>query len=67
MLRVLVRQALYICCILATSLTRFPCVQDASDEFNAIHSSKAKVMLDDYLLGELTTDGVPPAGANLRV
>ncbi len=36
--------------------------QDASDEFNAIHSSKAKAMLDDYLLGELTTDGEPPTG-----
>lgn len=39
--------------------------QDASDEFNAIHSSKAKAQLDDFLLGELTTDGIPPAGAGL--
>ena len=41
-------------------------LQDASDEFNAIHSSKAKAQLDDFLLGELTTDGIPPAGTNLR-
>ncbi len=41
-------------------------LQDASDEFNAIHSSKAKAQLDDFLLGELTTDGIPPAGAGLK-
>ena len=27
--------------------------QDASDEFDAIHSSKAKAMLDSYYIGEL--------------
>lgn len=42
-------------------------LQDASDEFNAIHSSKAKAQLDDFLLGELTTDGIPPAGTHLRL
>jgi len=29
---------------------------DASDEFNAIHSTKAKNMLDDYYIGELDAD-----------
>eukprot|EP00897_Mesotaenium_endlicherianum_P010740 jgi/Mesen1/9695/ME000069S09098 len=28
---------------------------DATEEFDAIHSSKAKAMLEDYLIGELTT------------
>ena len=32
--------------------------QDATDEFNAIHSAKAKAMLNDYLIGK-----VAPAGS----
>lgn len=36
-----------------------PCVlssgMDATDEFNSIHSSKAKAMLKDYYIGELVT------------
>ena len=28
-------------------------MQDASDEFNAIHSAKAKGMLKDYLIGRV--------------
>ena len=27
--------------------------QDATDEFNAIHSAKAKAMLNEYLIGRL--------------
>ena len=27
--------------------------QDATDEFNAIHSAKAKAMLKDYLIGRV--------------
>ena len=30
--------------------------QDASDEFDAIHSTKAKAMLEDYYIGELAAD-----------
>ena len=30
--------------------------QDASDEFDAIHSTKAKAMLEDYYVGELAAD-----------
>ena len=41
-------------------------LQDASDEFNAIHSAKAKKMLDDFLLGELSADAAPPAGPPSR-
>lgn len=29
------------------------CAQDATDEFNAIHSQKAKKMLQDYLIGRV--------------
>ena len=36
--------------------------QDASDEFDAIHSTKAKAMLEDYYIGELAAD---TAGAAL--
>ena len=39
--------------------------QDASDEFNAIHSAKAKKMLDDFVIGELSADATPPAGSPL--
>ena len=28
-------------------------MQDATDEFNAIHSAKAKAMLKDYLIGRV--------------
>lgn len=41
--------------------------QDATEEFNAIHSSRAKAMLADYLIGLLGTkaesDGVAPEKA----
>jgi len=32
-----------------------PAGMDATDEFNSIHSSKAKAMLKDYYIGELVT------------
>ncbi len=35
-------------------------LQDATDEFNAIHSAKAKKMLADYLIGRV---GEAPARA----
>ncbi len=36
--------------------------QDATDEFNAIHSAKAKAMLNDYLVGKVAPAGsVSPA------
>ena len=55
-------------CHVHAQLNRFAAhSQDASDEFNAIHSSKAKAQLDDFLLGELTTDGIPPAGTHLKL
>lgn len=38
--------------------------QDASDEFDAIHSSKAKAQLEDYYIGELAEEG---AGEGLRM
>ncbi len=28
-------------------------MQDATDEFNAIHSAKAKAMLNEYLIGRV--------------
>ena len=28
--------------------------QDATDEFNAIHSAKAKAMLNEYLIGRVS-------------
>ena len=28
-------------------------LQDATDEFNAIHSAKAKAMLNEYLIGRV--------------
>jgi nitrate reductase (NAD(P)H) len=34
---------------------------DATDEFNSIHSSKAKAMLKDYYIGELVTPEVKAA------
>ena len=37
-------------------------VQDASDEFNAIHSTKAKNMLEDFYIGELDVDATHPEG-----
>ncbi len=37
-------------------------MQDASDEFNAIHSTKAKNMLEDFYIGELDVDAAQPKG-----
>lgn len=42
-------------------------MQDASDEFNAIHSTKAKNMLDDYYIGELDADADLLAGGPSRL
>ncbi|KAI7840579.1 hypothetical protein COHA_005732 [Chlorella ohadii] len=36
---------------------------DATDEFNAIHSAKAKKMLADYYIGDLAPEGVVPSAA----
>ena len=36
--------------------------QDASDEFDAIHSTKAKAMLEDYYIGELAADTAGGSG-----
>lgn len=35
--------------------------QDATDEFDAIHSSKAKAMLESYYIGELAPGAPQPA------
>lgn len=34
--------------------------QDSSDEFNALHSDKARSMLEDYYIGELDNDAMKP-------
>jgi nitrate reductase (NAD(P)H) len=39
---------------------------DATDEFNGIHSAKAKGMLADYYIGELATAEQVRAGSNPR-
>lgn len=40
--------------------------QDSSEEFNALHSDKARAMLEDYYIGELdSSDGKPPVRVNL--
>ena len=38
---------------LCTLLSRPAVMQDATDEFNAIHSAKAKAMLKEYLIGRV--------------
>lgn len=41
--------------------------QDSSEEFNALHSDKARAMLEDYYIGDLDTSVAKPAvSANLR-
>ena len=40
--------------------------QDSSEEFNALHSDKARAMLEDYYIGDLDTSVAKPAvSANL--
>jgi len=40
--------------------------QDSSEEFNALHSDKARSMLEDYYIGDLDTSvAKPPVSADV--